>query len=158
MTSLVRCLSSFVYESAFVEPLRRLFLRGPRFLGFWGGIEASELCARLSDVPASFWDAQEEQCRSVVDREVAAFVVGAEAAATAVVLALLLRIAWHRAVVEPAMRRTAAAFAASLPVSSSTFSRRAALPSRHRAPRARSTSPGHRWISMCSDYAEWGEG
>lgn len=123
-------------------------------MGFWGGIDAPELCARLSDVPASFWLAQEDQCRSVVDREVSAFVVGAEAVAAAIAAALLLRFAWHRAVVEPAMCRTAATFAAALsvgPPSANPPPACYAMPLR--GPRGSPSSPRMRWVAMCADYA-----
>ena len=106
-----------IYESAVVAPLRRLYLGGPRSLGFWGGMALADICARMSGVPAEFWRArgeQGEQCDALVRRELAAFVVGVEAVVCTLGAIALCRVAWHRAVVEPTMHRTARRFAESL--------------------------------------------
>ena len=60
-----------IYESAVVAPLRRLYLGGPRSLGFWGGMALADICAHMSGVPAEFWRArgeQGEQCDALVHR------------------------------------------------------------------------------------------
>lgn len=114
--ALASCVGT-VYEGAVVAPLRRLYLGGPRSIGFWGGMALTDICARMSGVPAEFWRArgeQGEQCDALVRREVAAFVVGVEAVVCTFGAITICRVAWHRAVVEPTMHRTATRFAKSL--------------------------------------------
>eukprot|EP00741_Cyanophora_paradoxa_P001580 tig00000492_g1531.t1 len=77
---------------AVVVPLTVLYFHGPT-LFFWGGLPLPDICARMTDVPASFWERHTDACRGLCLRRLTAFVLAAAvawywAAALAVALAL----------------------------------------------------------------------
>ena len=50
--------------------LRQLYVHGPRWSGFWGGAELSDICAELTGAPSRFWAHHTQQCLELVDRRV----------------------------------------------------------------------------------------
>jgi len=44
-----------VYQRLCVRPLARLYLLGPKALGFWQGAQPEQMCSTLTASPATFW-------------------------------------------------------------------------------------------------------
>lgn len=53
-------------------PLYKLYTMGPRWghLGFWEGRPSSDICAELTNAPASFWEQHSDECERVIDKKV----------------------------------------------------------------------------------------
>lgn len=54
-----------------VRPFARLYLEGPTFLGFWGGLDFPTICAQLTTTNADMWsrdDATRAQCLDIIQR------------------------------------------------------------------------------------------
>ena len=51
------------------SPLRYVYVHGPSLggYGFWGGLRESDICASLTTVPATFWDAHSDVCQHKID-------------------------------------------------------------------------------------------
>lgn len=64
-----------LYNFAVRTPVRELFLHGPTAVGMWGGIPASNVCAHLTKVEASFWEKNPAECTSLIERECSGWIV-----------------------------------------------------------------------------------
>ena len=54
-----------------VQPLARLYLEGPRVIGFWGGLSPNDICAQLTNTHADFWalsEANRDECMDTIRR------------------------------------------------------------------------------------------
>ena len=54
-----------------VRPLAWLYLEGPVALGFWGGLQAQDICAQLTHTHANFWlstPATQYECMQTIQR------------------------------------------------------------------------------------------
>lgn len=73
-------------------PLRWLYLFGPSLLGwgFWEGKTAAEVCSRLTNVEAAFWerDLNRGQCLELIEAKVHAFSIGAVVVAVWMIVVL----------------------------------------------------------------------
>ena len=72
-----------LYEKLVLRPLRRLYLEGPAYLGFWGGQAVEDVCAQMSSVAAAFWAEHPDRCDDLVTQRLQSFVVVVETAAYA---------------------------------------------------------------------------
>jgi len=64
-----------LYEIAVRSPIRELYLHGPAAVGMWGGIPASNVCARLTKVEAAFWEHHPAECEELIERECSSWIV-----------------------------------------------------------------------------------
>ena len=65
-----------VVATTVVRPFTQLYLRGPTALGFWGGLPAANVCARLTKTDTNFWLRSDEnihECTATIDREINAW-------------------------------------------------------------------------------------
>jgi hypothetical protein len=98
--TLVRCGTSTardVYDALIVEPLRRLYLGGPRLWGwgFWGGIALPDICAAVSTAPATFWWHHQDACAALVLREFSVLLVALETVVYFYILVNVMVLAWR---------------------------------------------------------------
>ena len=93
---------SMLYEQLVLRPLRRLYLQGPSFVGFWGGQALADVCAQMSTVPASFWAEHPDRCDVLVEQRLQSFVVTVETVAYAwAAYRAVSAYFWRWAVVHP---------------------------------------------------------
>jgi hypothetical protein len=66
-----------VLLSYLIWPLRLLYRFGPDLhgFGFWNGQALSDICAQLSQVPASFWARNAAECQALYERHEFAFLI-----------------------------------------------------------------------------------
>jgi hypothetical protein len=66
-----------VTEFVLVAPLKMLYLKGPNFsgFGFWEGKDPAGICSQLSNVPASFWVSNKQECEGMIERKLESIVV-----------------------------------------------------------------------------------
>lgn len=50
-------------------PLRALFRKGPSWLGGWQGRDQADMCAEMTNSPATFWIAHELECTDLVEKK-----------------------------------------------------------------------------------------
>ena len=85
LVSLTDTLRSFksIPDFLFVSPLRTLYFHGPRFFGWggWEGINAEDICAQLTLVPAAVWTDQMQNCAALLERKFSTFLVSVFGAA-----------------------------------------------------------------------------
>jgi len=62
-----------LYDSFIVNPLRRLYLNGPKLLGFWEGQGLSSICHTLTNHPEIFWVEHAEECENMVNNKFTSF-------------------------------------------------------------------------------------
>ena len=76
----VRSIVSFAWTTFIVTPFAHLYLSGPSIngYGFWHGLQSEEICARLTNVPASHWIQHEDQCMQLVQTHFQAFLVAVQ--------------------------------------------------------------------------------
>jgi hypothetical protein len=55
---------------------RILFIRGPAFMGGWGGMDPPDICSALTSTPSYMWLRNPDECRAVIDRRAEANVLG----------------------------------------------------------------------------------
>ena len=79
-----------VWALVVVNPLFKLFLRGPSFVGGWGGRPNSEICSAIGAGTAAFWEQAPEQCASVIQAHFDERVVFVETALHFASVAVLL--------------------------------------------------------------------
>lgn len=68
----------WAYETFVVWPIMTLYRQGPLALGFGGGTPSADVCARLTGVQAQFWSHSQQnsqECESLIEREVAAWIL-----------------------------------------------------------------------------------
>jgi len=53
--------------------LRQLYLRGPTYLGFWGGADAEDICADLTGTPSRTWRVDIASCADIIERRYQSF-------------------------------------------------------------------------------------
>ena len=81
----VRSVSSLCHamkDALFVKPMHTLYLHGPLIhgYGFWGGQAHEDICAALMPgTSAIFWLTHADQCASVIDKRLDAFVTASAA-------------------------------------------------------------------------------
>ncbi len=65
------------YAYVIVDPLRRLYLHGPRLhgYGFWKGAAPHDICAALTNYESAFWKNNEKECMQVIERDFNSLVV-----------------------------------------------------------------------------------
>lgn len=56
-----------LYTILFVQPLKKLFLRGPSFVGGWSGRPHADICASISNTPSSVWILNPESCLELIE-------------------------------------------------------------------------------------------
>lgn len=54
-------------------PLYKLYTMGPRWgnVGFWEGRPSPDICAELTNAPASFWEKNPSECDRIIEKKVA---------------------------------------------------------------------------------------
>ena len=70
--------TSVFYKIA-VFPLRVLFFKGPKFLGFGGGSSPERMCQSLTDVRSEFWSMNDDtrlECFEILENKFCSFVIG----------------------------------------------------------------------------------
>lgn len=84
------------YRWFFVEPLRRLYFRGPYLMGygFWAGKSDQEICTRAHDVMQEVWDRQ-DLCQKAVEAKFESFLVGCEVLLYLFFLFAILSFVWN---------------------------------------------------------------
>jgi len=50
-------------------PLRALFRKGPSWLGGWQGRGQADMCAEMTNSPATFWIAHRLECTDIVEKK-----------------------------------------------------------------------------------------
>ena len=70
----------WLYESMFIDPLRKLYLFGPGWLqfGFWGGKPEAEICQSLTLFSESFWLDNMKECKDLIHKRFFSFQVSVE--------------------------------------------------------------------------------
>ena len=51
------------------RPLYRLYRHGPTRLGCWAGADDDDVCAALSQAPASVWQRETLECQDMIQRD-----------------------------------------------------------------------------------------
>ena len=74
----------------FKYPLSLLYFYGPPLLGGWWGASASDICARLTTVEASWWEHNPDKCLEIVDQNFECFYTTATVLLYFLLLVLLL--------------------------------------------------------------------
>lgn len=84
------------YRWFFVDPLRRLYFRGPYLMGygFWAGKSSREICTRMHDVMSDVWDTRQDLCEAAVEAKFESFLVACEVFLYALVLFAIASFAW----------------------------------------------------------------
>ena len=91
-----------LYDRLVLRPLRRLYLQGPSYLGFWGGQALADVCAQMSTVAAAFWAEHPDRCEELVTQRLQSFVVTVETAAYAwLAYRAVTACVWRWTVVHP---------------------------------------------------------
>jgi hypothetical protein len=88
-------------------PLRVLYFDGPSWngMGFWGGARGDDICSQLTNVPATFWLANLDQCYDLLNKKFNAFAIGVFLVAYIYVTLKTLSAVWYRyAVIKPLTR------------------------------------------------------
>jgi hypothetical protein len=103
MESALALLRSVPY-TLLVAPLRALYFHGPAAMGWggWAGMPPEDICAAMTQVPASAWAsdaAHRTHCADLLDRKFTTVLVAASVAAYAVCLYKLVSYLWLRYVV-----------------------------------------------------------
>lgn len=62
--------------SLIVYPVEYLYIHGPHWLGFWEGIDNSDICAGLTSVPSQTWNKNQESCNNLIYRHSYANLLG----------------------------------------------------------------------------------
>lgn len=85
------------YRWFFVDPLRRLYFRGPYLMGygFWGGKSAREICTRAHDVMSEVWEVRQDLCEATVEAKFEAFLVGCELILYGFVAFAVISFGWN---------------------------------------------------------------
>ena len=95
-----RCveLVKYVPELLFVQPLRTLYFKGPRLMGWggWEGILLEDICSQLTTVPASIWRDQLSNCQDLVERKFQTFLVTISILSYCFVLYKVVAYLWFR--------------------------------------------------------------
>lgn len=61
-----------------IQPFSWLYMKGPRMLGFWEGLEEEAICSQLTNVRSTFWSRSEDnmtQCRETLERHFWSYIV-----------------------------------------------------------------------------------
>lgn len=84
------------YRWFFVDPLRRLYFRGPYLMGygFWGGKSSREICTRMHDVMSDVWDTRQDLCDAAVEAKFESFLVACEVFLYALTLFAIASFVW----------------------------------------------------------------
>ena len=61
----------------FIHPIRSLYFLGPSIggLGGWGGLNHEDICARLTQIPASHWSVFSTGCEELLQRKFTSILV-----------------------------------------------------------------------------------
>jgi hypothetical protein len=62
----------------FIKPFAWLYMKGPRALGFWEGLEESSICSQLTNVRSQFWSLTTDnmaECKETLDRHFWSYIV-----------------------------------------------------------------------------------
>jgi hypothetical protein len=93
-------------------PLRWVYLFGPSIsgYGFWEGKSAAEICSRVTDVKASFWemDRNRGECLNLIETKVHAFTIGVVVVGIWTVIALWIAMRFASALKNKALTQTKA--------------------------------------------------
>jgi hypothetical protein len=60
--------------------IKQLYFHGPAKFGFWHGIGAPEICARLTKVGSDLWKANPGECETLISRDFHAFYISINSA------------------------------------------------------------------------------
>jgi hypothetical protein len=73
MLDLLKRLGDFV----FIHPIRSLYFLGPSVggIGGWGGLNHADICAHLTQVPASHWTVFSSGCEELLQRKFTSILV-----------------------------------------------------------------------------------
>lgn len=71
---------SHIYQTLFVEPLKKIYLYGPSWnqVGFWAGKSVSQICAQITNHPDQFWAQHIIECDNMIDNKFASFLYTTE--------------------------------------------------------------------------------
>ena len=82
---------NILHQHLIIAPLRELFFKGPKLLGFWNSMAEEDICSRISGVPADFWHINKDACRDIAQKEFHALYIGIYSLLYFLTLFLLVR-------------------------------------------------------------------
>lgn len=87
-----------VPDVLFMKPLRALYFGGPRIMGWggWEGIAPHEICAQLTQVPASVWIESASACGDLLERKFQTIAIGISSLAYILLIWKIFSYVWFR--------------------------------------------------------------
>jgi hypothetical protein len=65
---LISATLKIINEFLLINPVKNVYLKGPKILGLWGGDELHDICARLSGGESSFWSRNISECNGIINK------------------------------------------------------------------------------------------
>jgi hypothetical protein len=89
-----------------INPVKNVYLKGPKILGLWGGDELHDICARLSGGESSFWSRNISECKGIINKHFESYYVFISTILYLMVLYKFIYFVWWRYfIIKPIMNQ-----------------------------------------------------
>jgi len=106
-------------------PLWALFHKGPSWLGGWQGRDQADMCAEITNSPATFWIVHESECTGIVEKKFQSYQIVVQTLAYAyllfTMLGLIVRACIFKWTIVNPVERLLASAASTVPHTADTY-------------------------------------